>query len=180
MVRHWTPKPAIICSIRSSPTGGNFFFAVVVKSFEYKLWKTRMFPGAQHHTDPLLAGEIRSGNKSEVTLQFLKGIHLHIVFLPLWSSNISLSNLDGIVVWETCTICQMLKFLSFKIKAAKKAQFALELDGKHNKNNKIVHERVIPAKETLATIKLQLHGFHCNLILLLTMFEEIGPDRWTT
>ena len=36
MVRHWTPKPVIICSIRSSPTGGNFFFAVV-KSFEYKI-----------------------------------------------------------------------------------------------------------------------------------------------
>ena len=31
MVRHWTPKPVII---RSSPTGGNFFFAVV-NSFEY-------------------------------------------------------------------------------------------------------------------------------------------------
>ena len=25
LVRHWTPKPVIICSIRSSPTGGNFF-----------------------------------------------------------------------------------------------------------------------------------------------------------
>ena len=36
MVRHWTPKPVIICSIRSSPTGGNFLFAVV-KSFEYKI-----------------------------------------------------------------------------------------------------------------------------------------------
>ena len=36
MVRHWTPKPVIICSIRSSPTGGNFFLAVV-KSFEYKI-----------------------------------------------------------------------------------------------------------------------------------------------
>ena len=36
MVRHWTPKPVIICSIRSSPTGGNFFFAVV-KSFKYKI-----------------------------------------------------------------------------------------------------------------------------------------------
>ena len=36
MVRHWTPKPVIICSIRSSPTGGNFF-VVVVKSFEYKI-----------------------------------------------------------------------------------------------------------------------------------------------
>ena len=36
MVRHWTPKPVIICSIRSSPTGGNFFFAIV-KSFEYKI-----------------------------------------------------------------------------------------------------------------------------------------------
>ena len=35
-VRHWTPKPVIICSIRSSPTGGNFFFAVV-KFFEYKI-----------------------------------------------------------------------------------------------------------------------------------------------
>ena len=36
MVRHWTPKPVIICSIRSNPTGGNFFFAAV-KSFEYKI-----------------------------------------------------------------------------------------------------------------------------------------------
>ena len=36
MVRHWTPKPVIICSIRSSPTGDNFLFAVV-KSFEYKI-----------------------------------------------------------------------------------------------------------------------------------------------
>ena len=36
MVRHWTPKPVIISRIRSSPTGGNFFFAVV-KSFEYKI-----------------------------------------------------------------------------------------------------------------------------------------------
>ena len=36
MVRHWTPKPVIICSIRSSPTGGNYFLAVV-KSFEYKI-----------------------------------------------------------------------------------------------------------------------------------------------
>ena len=36
LVRHWTPKPVIICSIRSSPTGGSFFFAVV-KSFEYKI-----------------------------------------------------------------------------------------------------------------------------------------------
>ena len=128
MVRHWTPKPAIICSIRSSPTGGNFFLLLLnplntklpFLPTLYKLWKTRMFPGAHHHTDPLLAGEIRSGNKREVTLQFLKGIQLHIVFLPLWSSNISLSYLDGIVVWKTCTICQMLKFLSFKIKAAKK------------------------------------------------------------
>ena len=50
LVRHWTPKPVIICSTRSSPTGGNFFFTVV-KSFEYKiailptlykLWKTRL------------------------------------------------------------------------------------------------------------------------------------------
>ena len=36
MVRHWTHKPEIICSIRSSPTGGNSFFAVN-KSFEYKI-----------------------------------------------------------------------------------------------------------------------------------------------
>ena len=36
MVRHWTRKPVIIWSIRSSPTGGNFFFAIV-KSFEYKI-----------------------------------------------------------------------------------------------------------------------------------------------
>ena len=36
MVRRWTPKPAIISCIRSSPTGGNFFSAVV-KSFEYKI-----------------------------------------------------------------------------------------------------------------------------------------------
>ena len=36
MVRHWTPKPVIICSIRSSPTGGTSFFAVV-KFFEYKI-----------------------------------------------------------------------------------------------------------------------------------------------
>ena len=36
MVRHWTPKPAIISCTRSSPTGGNYFFAVV-KSFEYKI-----------------------------------------------------------------------------------------------------------------------------------------------
>ena len=35
-VRHWTPKPMVICSIRSSPTWGNFYFAVV-KSFEYKI-----------------------------------------------------------------------------------------------------------------------------------------------
>ena len=34
MVRHWTPKQAIISCIRSSPTGGNFLFAVV-NSFEY-------------------------------------------------------------------------------------------------------------------------------------------------
>ena len=36
MVRHWTPKPAIISCTRSSPTGGNFFFAVV-KFFKYKI-----------------------------------------------------------------------------------------------------------------------------------------------
>ena len=36
MVRHWSPKPAIISCTRSSSTGGNLFFAVV-KSFEYKL-----------------------------------------------------------------------------------------------------------------------------------------------
>ena len=36
MVRHWTPKPAIIPCTRSSPTGGNSLF-VVVKSFEYKI-----------------------------------------------------------------------------------------------------------------------------------------------
>ena len=36
MVRHWTPKPVIISCTRSSPTRGNFFFAVV-KSFEYKI-----------------------------------------------------------------------------------------------------------------------------------------------
>ena len=36
LVRHWTPKPVIIWSIRSSPTGGNFFFAII-KSFEYKI-----------------------------------------------------------------------------------------------------------------------------------------------
>ena len=35
MVRHWTPKPVIISCIRSSPTGGNFLFAVI-NSFEYK------------------------------------------------------------------------------------------------------------------------------------------------
>ena len=34
LVRHWTPKPVIISCIRSNPTGGNFFFAVV-NSFEY-------------------------------------------------------------------------------------------------------------------------------------------------
>ena len=32
-VRHWTLKPAKIPCTRSSPTGGNFLFAVV-KSFE--------------------------------------------------------------------------------------------------------------------------------------------------
>ena len=36
MVRHWTPKPAIISCTRLSPTGGNSFFAAV-KSFEYKI-----------------------------------------------------------------------------------------------------------------------------------------------
>ena len=36
MVRHWTPNPVIISSIRSNPTAGNFFFAVV-KLFEYKI-----------------------------------------------------------------------------------------------------------------------------------------------
>ena len=36
MVRHWTPKPAIISYTRSGPTRGNFFFAVV-KSFGYKI-----------------------------------------------------------------------------------------------------------------------------------------------
>ena len=36
MVRHWTPKSIIISGIRSSPTEGNFFFAVV-KLFEYKI-----------------------------------------------------------------------------------------------------------------------------------------------
>ena len=36
MVRHWTSNSVIICSIRSIPTGGNFFFAVI-KSFEYKI-----------------------------------------------------------------------------------------------------------------------------------------------
>ena len=36
LVRHWTPKPVIIYSIRLSPTGGNFFFAVV-GSFECKI-----------------------------------------------------------------------------------------------------------------------------------------------
>ena len=35
MVRHWSSKPVIIPSSRSSPTGGTFFFAVV-NSFEYK------------------------------------------------------------------------------------------------------------------------------------------------
>ena len=34
MVRHWTPKPVIISCIRSTPPGGNFYFAVV-NSFEY-------------------------------------------------------------------------------------------------------------------------------------------------
>ena len=34
MVWHWTPKPVIISRIRSSPTGGNFLFAVV-NCFQY-------------------------------------------------------------------------------------------------------------------------------------------------
>ena len=29
MIRHWTPNPLIICSIRSSPTGGNFFLLLL-------------------------------------------------------------------------------------------------------------------------------------------------------
>ena len=36
MVRHSTPKPAIISCTRLSPTEGNFYFAVL-KSFEYKI-----------------------------------------------------------------------------------------------------------------------------------------------
>ena len=66
LVRHWTPKPVIICSTRSSPTGGNFFFTVV-KSFEYKIAISANFVQTVKNS---LADKWLRINRSRPILQF--------------------------------------------------------------------------------------------------------------